>query len=63
MGYFFSPGSMAAVEIASIIKDAIRNLEHIGLQVCTGQTFKHQHLQLLTNQNVLTYFQGAGSNM
>ncbi|XP_062331411.1 carboxy-terminal kinesin 2-like [Osmerus eperlanus] len=33
MGYFFSPSSMSAVEIASIIKDAIGNLKHIGLTV------------------------------
>ncbi|XP_059906556.1 uncharacterized protein LOC132456244 [Gadus macrocephalus] len=33
VGYFFSPSSMPADDIATVIKDAIRHLHHIGLTV------------------------------
>ena len=39
VGYFFSPSSMPADDIATVIKDAIRHLHHIGLTVCSAKSF------------------------
>jgi hypothetical protein len=38
VGYFFSPSSMPADDIATVIKDAIRHLHHIGLTVCSAKS-------------------------
>ena len=39
VGYLFSSSSMPADDIATVIKDAIRHLHHIGLTVCSAKSF------------------------